>query len=61
MNGRAYAGNTPTLKANVGQDVAMHVFGMDSNFHDFHMHGHRWHDTGGANTGHDRQSGRARG
>ena len=34
----------------MGQDVAIHVFGMDSNFHDFHMHGHRWRDTGGAPT-----------
>ena len=50
INGRAFAGNTPTLKAKVGQDVAIHVFGMDSNFHDFHMHGHRWRDTGGAPT-----------
>jgi FtsP/CotA-like multicopper oxidase with cupredoxin domain len=50
INGRAYAGNTPTLRARVGQDVAMHVFGMDSNFHDFHLHGHRWRDTGGAPT-----------
>ncbi len=50
INGRAFAGNTPTLKARVGQDVAIHVFGMDSNFHDFHMHGHRWKDTGGAAT-----------
>ena len=30
INGRAFAGNTPTLKAKVGQDVAIHVFGMDS-------------------------------
>ena len=29
----------------VGQDVAIHVIGMDSNFHDFHIHGHRWKDT----------------
>jgi FtsP/CotA-like multicopper oxidase with cupredoxin domain len=50
INGRSYAGNTPTLKAKVGQDVAIHVFGMDDNFHDFHMHGHRWRDTAGAPT-----------
>ena len=23
---------------------------MDDNFHDFHMHGHRWRDTAGAPT-----------
>jgi hypothetical protein len=47
INGRAYAGNTPTIGARVGQDVALHVFGMDSNFHDFHIHGHRWKDEAG--------------
>ncbi|HSD81523.1 MAG TPA: multicopper oxidase domain-containing protein [Solirubrobacteraceae bacterium] len=47
INGRAYAGNTPTIAARVGQDVALHVFGMDSNFHDFHIHGHRWRDAAG--------------
>jgi manganese oxidase len=24
------------------------VIGMDSNFHDFHIHGHRWKDAAGA-------------
>jgi FtsP/CotA-like multicopper oxidase with cupredoxin domain len=47
INGRAFAGNTPTLRAKVGQDVAIHVMGMDSNFHDFHIHGHRWKDPNG--------------
>jgi hypothetical protein len=47
INGRAFAGNTPTLRAKVGQDVAIHVMGMDSNFHDFHIHGHRWKDSSG--------------
>ncbi|CAB4936781.1 unannotated protein [freshwater metagenome] len=42
INGRAYAGNTPTIRARVGQDVAIHAIGMDNNFHDFHIHGHRW-------------------
>ena len=42
------AGNTPTIQARVGQDVAMHVIGMDNNFHDFHVHGHRWKDAAGA-------------
>ena len=27
INGRAYAGNTPTIRARVGQDVALHVIG----------------------------------
>lgn len=48
INGRAYAGNTPTLRAKAGDKVAIHVFGMNSDFHTFHMHGHRWPDSGGA-------------
>jgi manganese oxidase len=48
INGRSYAGNTPTLRAHTGQDVEINVFGMDSMFHTFHIHGHRWHDTAGA-------------
>ena len=48
INGRTGAGNTPTVRARVGQDVAMHVFGMNSDFHDFHIHGHRWKDPSGA-------------
>ncbi len=47
FNGRSGAGNTPTIRAKAGQDVALHVFGMDGFFHDFHMHGHRWTDSGG--------------
>ena len=48
INGRTVAGNTPTIRARVGQDVALHVIGMDNNFHDFHIHGHRWKDAAGA-------------
>ena len=48
INGRAYAGNTPTITARVGQDVEIHAIGMDSNFHTFHIHGHRWKDPAGA-------------
>ena len=47
INGRTGAGNTPTLRAKVGQDVAMYAFGADMFFHDFHVHGHRWRDSGG--------------
>jgi len=50
VNGRAYAGNTPTLRAKVGEKVAIHVFGMNNDFHTFHMHGHRWPGPGGAST-----------
>lgn len=42
INGRSYAGNTPELRAKVGQKVAQHVIGMSNDFHTYHLHGHRW-------------------
>jgi len=47
INGRAYTGNTPTLRSKVGDDVAIHVYGIDNDFHTFHVHGHRWEEPGG--------------
>jgi manganese oxidase len=47
INGRAYAGNTPTLEAKVGERVAFHVYGVDNFFHTFHVHGHRWTEPDG--------------
>lgn len=47
INGRAYAGNTPTLRAKVGQTVAQHVIAMNNDFHTYHLHGHRWTDSDG--------------
>ena len=47
INGRAYAGNTPTLESKVGDRVAFHVFALDNDFHTFHIHGHRWVDRTG--------------
>jgi FtsP/CotA-like multicopper oxidase with cupredoxin domain len=47
VNGKAYAGNTPTLEAKVGDRVAMHVYGVDNFFHTFHLHGHRWEEPDG--------------
>jgi FtsP/CotA-like multicopper oxidase with cupredoxin domain len=47
INGRAYAGNTPTLEANVGDTVAFNVYAIDNFFHTFHIHGHRWTDPAG--------------
>ena len=47
INGRAYAGNTPTLRSRVGQTVELTAFSMDNNFHTFHIHGHRWKDAAG--------------
>ena len=49
FNARAFAGNTPTVRAKVGQDVAFHVYGGDGMFHTFHVHGHRWKDPSGSN------------
>jgi FtsP/CotA-like multicopper oxidase with cupredoxin domain len=47
VNGKAYAGNTPSFKANVGDRVAWYVAAIDSDFHTFHIHGHRWEDAAG--------------
>jgi FtsP/CotA-like multicopper oxidase with cupredoxin domain len=42
INGRAFVGNTPVFKARVGQLVQWDVMAMGSDFHTFHVHGHRW-------------------
>ncbi len=47
FNGRTFAGNTPTIRAKVGQRVALHVLGIDSALHTFHVHGHRWRSPAG--------------
>jgi FtsP/CotA-like multicopper oxidase with cupredoxin domain len=47
VNGRTGAGNTPTVRARVGQDVAFHAIGFDAAVHTFHIHGHRWRDAAG--------------
>jgi FtsP/CotA-like multicopper oxidase with cupredoxin domain len=47
INGRAYAGNTPTIRSRVGQQVELTAFGMDNEHHTFHIHGHRWRDPAG--------------
>ena len=46
INGRAYAGNTPTFRAKVGDTVTWHVVAIDNDFHAFHLHGHRWTEDG---------------
>ena len=53
INGRAFAGNTPTVKARVGQTVQFNAFAIGSEFHTFHIHGHRWLEAGpgGKSTG----------
>jgi manganese oxidase len=42
IDGRAFVGNTPVFKAKVGQTVQWDVMAMGSDFHTFHVHGHRW-------------------
>jgi FtsP/CotA-like multicopper oxidase with cupredoxin domain len=48
VNGRAYAGNTPTPRARAGQDVAFDVLTLGDEAHTFHIHGHRWTGASGA-------------
>ena len=47
INGRAYAGNTPTFRTRVGERVAWHAYAIDDALHTFHIHGHRWPDPNG--------------
>jgi FtsP/CotA-like multicopper oxidase with cupredoxin domain len=46
INGHAYLGNTPTYTARVGQRVEWVFSALGSDFHSFHVHGHRWLDGG---------------
>jgi FtsP/CotA-like multicopper oxidase with cupredoxin domain len=47
IDGRAFVGNTPVFKSTVGQLVQWDVMAMGSDFHTFHVHGHRWIAPGG--------------
>jgi manganese oxidase len=42
IDGRAFVGNTPVFRARVGELVQWDVMAMGSDFHTFHVHGHRW-------------------
>jgi len=42
INGRAFVGNTPVYRAKVGEVVQWDVLAIGSDFHTFHVHGHRW-------------------
>jgi manganese oxidase len=46
IDGRAYVGNTPVFRAKVGDLVQWDVMAMGSDFHTFHVHGHRWLTSG---------------
>jgi FtsP/CotA-like multicopper oxidase with cupredoxin domain len=47
IDGRAFVGNTPVFHSRVGQLVQWDVMAMGSDFHTFHVHGHRWIGPGG--------------
>ncbi len=42
INGRQYLGNTPTIVSGPSTLMRFGVVGMGSDFHTFHIHGHRW-------------------
>lgn len=46
INGRAFIRNTPTFRSTVGQTVSWNVMAIGSEFHTFHLHGHRWRFAG---------------
>jgi FtsP/CotA-like multicopper oxidase with cupredoxin domain len=54
IDGRAFVGNTPVFTALVGQTVQWDVMAMGSEHHTFHVHGHRWVASDGAD--HDTQT-----
>jgi FtsP/CotA-like multicopper oxidase with cupredoxin domain len=47
IDGRAFVGNTPVFHSRVGELVQWDVMAMGSDFHTFHVHGHRWIGPGG--------------
>jgi FtsP/CotA-like multicopper oxidase with cupredoxin domain len=47
IDGRAFVGNTPIFRSKIGQLVQWDVMAMGSDFHTFHVHGHRWIAPGG--------------
>jgi manganese oxidase len=46
IDGRAFVGNTPVFRARVGDRVQWDVLSLGSEFHTFHVHGHRWLQNG---------------
>jgi FtsP/CotA-like multicopper oxidase with cupredoxin domain len=47
IDGRAFVGNTPIFRSRVGETVQWDVMAMGSEFHTFHVHGHRWRTDAG--------------
>jgi FtsP/CotA-like multicopper oxidase with cupredoxin domain len=46
IDGRAFVGNTPVMRARVGELVQWDVLALGSEHHTFHVHGHRWLEQG---------------
>ena len=46
IDGRAFVGNTPVMRAKVGDLVQWDVIALGSEHHTFHVHGHRWREHG---------------
>jgi manganese oxidase len=42
FNGGAFLGNTPTFRAQTGERVRWRIAALGTEFHVFHVHGHRW-------------------
>ena len=47
IDGRAFVGNTPVVRAMVGDTIQWDVMAIGSEHHTFHVHGHRWRDRAG--------------
>ena len=47
INGRAFVGNTPVLRAKVGERIQWDVLAIGSEHHTFHVHGHKWRTAAG--------------
>jgi FtsP/CotA-like multicopper oxidase with cupredoxin domain len=50
FNGRAFLGNTPEFTAWPGERVRWRIGALGSEFHVFHLHGHRWRAADGTFT-----------
>ena len=47
IDGRAFVGNTPVVRAMVGDRIQWDVMAIGSDHHTFHVHGHRWRTAAG--------------
>jgi FtsP/CotA-like multicopper oxidase with cupredoxin domain len=56
IDGRAFVGNTPVFHAKVGELVQWDVMALGSDFHTFHVHGHRWVSQGTGAVSRDTQT-----